>query len=63
MGFTQFWWKIQVFAMLLAAGIQLLPELNGATPHQNSNHAPDLWFLLGQMHQRGKGEEWEGIYE
>lgn len=49
--------------MLLAAGIQFLPELNCATPHQNSNHAQDLWFLLGQVHQRGKGEECEGIYQ
>lgn len=37
--------KHQLVAMLLAAGIQFLPELNCATPHQNSNHAQDLWFL------------------
>lgn len=31
-----------------------LPELNCATPYQNSNHFQDLWFLLGQVHQSGK---------
>lgn len=48
-----------------SAGMQFLPELselNRATPHQNSSHAQDLWFLLEQGHQKGKGEEWEGIY-
>lgn len=66
MSFTQFWGKIQLVAMLLAAGMQFLPqlpELNCAIPHQNSNHAQDLSFLLGQVHKRGKGDEWEGIYQ
>lgn len=50
--------------MLLAAGMQFLPELpelNCATPHQNANHAQDLWLLLGQVHQsrerKGMGQD------